>query len=572
MRVAGPAPAELGRALVQGARRRPAARARSSTSRRGRSLGVASGAMALLDRQRRAPRRADRGERVVGRDVAGRWPVPTHPGAGARRHRALDRHEAGDLLVVEHRRARCPRGPHAPDGARRPRRAPRSDRATPSCALQRCRPRRRADRGSPGWSRRAAQLHVRPRLARCGHLAQAVPAPRRDAGGRRARRLAHRAAHERGDPRARPALRRRHRRAVDTDRLRPRAAAARPAPARRPLERPPPAVVRRRARGAARPGRRGHARAGALPRCLRTREPARRRRLGGRRAARLRRGVAAPGHDRVPRRAGRRALRPPRTAAPARLDAAAAAAARPLGPAAARLRRPRAHHPQRGPAAQADAQRRPDRHRRRPRGGELGTRARGLHGAASPSPRTSRSAAPRAPRSARRRSAPRGCASRTRSGSRGGGALGPTTAARGAACSVVSADSLRDEWSRSSVVRAGALPLIEARGVDVPGVLLDRKQGFCLGDAPFVDGWCARGQARRSPPPTWASSAGGIDTYEPNVEGQEIAIDRRYGSVGALRAHLAHRADRARSARRGPTTTSRRPPWSCGGRCGERRR
>ena len=32
----------------------------------------------------------------------------------------------------------------------------------------------------------------------------------------------------------------------------------------------------------------------------------------------------------------------------------------------------------------------------------------------------------------------------------------------------------------------------ELRGVDVPGQLLDRKQGFCLGDAPFVDGWCAR--------------------------------------------------------------------------------
>ena len=31
----------------------------------------------------------------------------------------------------------------------------------------------------------------------------------------------------------------------------------------------------------------------------------------------------------------------------------------------------------------------------------------------------------------------------------------------------------------------------ELRGLDVPGVLLDRKQGFCLSQAPFVDGWCA---------------------------------------------------------------------------------
>ena len=37
----------------------------------------------------------------------------------------------------------------------------------------------------------------------------------------------------------------------------------------------------------------------------------------------------------------------------------------------------------------------------------------------------------------------------------------------------------------------------ELRGVDVPGVLLDRKQGFCLADAPFVDGWCARDKPTR---------------------------------------------------------------------------
>jgi Lysyl oxidase len=63
----------------------------------------------------------------------------------------------------------------------------------------------------------------------------------------------------------------------------------------------------------------------------------------------------------------------------------------------------------------------------------------------------------------------------------------------------------------------------ELRGLDVPGQLLDRKQGFCLGDAPFVDGWCARDKP-------WLTTTdvgirpGGIDIYEPNVEGQELAI------------------------------------------------
>ena len=64
----------------------------------------------------------------------------------------------------------------------------------------------------------------------------------------------------------------------------------------------------------------------------------------------------------------------------------------------------------------------------------------------------------------------------------------------------------------------------ELRGMDVPGLLLDRKQGFCLGDAPFVDGWCARDK----PALTTTDEGlrpGGIDIYEPNVEGQEIAID-----------------------------------------------
>ena len=64
----------------------------------------------------------------------------------------------------------------------------------------------------------------------------------------------------------------------------------------------------------------------------------------------------------------------------------------------------------------------------------------------------------------------------------------------------------------------------ELRGVDVPGVLLDRKQGFCLGDAPFVDGWCARDKPALTGTDV-GIRPGGIDTYEPNVEGQEIAID-----------------------------------------------
>ena len=109
----------------------------------------------------------------------------------------------------------------------------------------------------------------------------------------------------------------------------------------------------------------------ALPRRLRPRVPARRRRLGGRRPARLRRGVRAARDRRLPRRAGPRAdrparprrSRPPTRRCPPRFSA--------LGPAAARLRRPRADHPARGPAAEAHAQRRADGHRRRPRRRQL---------------------------------------------------------------------------------------------------------------------------------------------------------------------------------------------------------
>ena len=78
----------------------------------------------------------------------------------------------------------------------------------------------------------------------------------------------------------------------------------------------------------------------------------------------------------VSRRARHRAARPSRPAAAARIHAAPGAAARPLGSAAARVRGPRADHPGRGQAPAADAERRPDRDRRRPRGRQLAARAR----------------------------------------------------------------------------------------------------------------------------------------------------------------------------------------------------
>jgi hypothetical protein len=86
----------------------------------------------------------------------------------------------------------------------------------------------------------------------------------------------------------------------------------------------------------------------------------------------------------------------------------------------------------------------------------------------------------------------------------------------------------------------------ELRGLDEPGVLLDRKQGFCLGDAPFVDGWCAKGKPSLTTTDL-GIRPGGIDIYEPWVEGQEIRIDpatapsgryvlsSRIGPTGVLR-------------------------------------
>ena len=71
----------------------------------------------------------------------------------------------------------------------------------------------------------------------------------------------------------------------------------------------------------------------------------------------------------------------------------------------------------------------------------------------------------------------------------------------------------------------------ELRGIDEPGALIDRKQGFCLGDAPWVDGWCARGKPEISAIDE-GIRAGGVDIYEPNVEGQEIEIDRHTAPGG----------------------------------------
>ena len=63
--------------------------------------------------------------------------------------------------------------------------------------------------------------------------------------------------------------------------------------------------------------------------------------------------------------------RPAGRAAPARRHAAAPALPRALGPGAARLRRPRAHHPAGAAPAGGDGQRRADVHGRRPRGRHL---------------------------------------------------------------------------------------------------------------------------------------------------------------------------------------------------------
>jgi hypothetical protein len=71
----------------------------------------------------------------------------------------------------------------------------------------------------------------------------------------------------------------------------------------------------------------------------------------------------------------------------------------------------------------------------------------------------------------------------------------------------------------------------ELRGLDVPGALQDRKQGFCLAEAPWVEGWCARGRPEIGTIDE-GIRPGGTDIYEPNVEGQEIEIDRHSAPAG----------------------------------------
>lgn len=82
----------------------------------------------------------------------------------------------------------------------------------------------------------------------------------------------------------------------------------------------------------------------------------------------------------------------------------------------------------------------------------------------------------------------------------------------------------------------------ELRAVDHPSVLRDQKQGFCLGDAPFVRDWCSS----NAPAATMTDVGlrpGGLEIYARNVEGQEILIDPE--TVAAGRYVL--------SARIGPT-------------------
>ena len=192
------------------------------------------------------------------------------------------------------------------------------------------------------------------------------------------------------------------RRAVGPDRLRPHAAAAGAAPAGRVLGRPRACELPDRSATAPGSRRRRDHGGGALPRGVRPGRPARHRGLGRRGPAGLHRGPGAPAARDLPRRARRRAPGPSGPAAPARVHAPPRAPARPLGPAPAGLRRPGTHHPARGEAAEPDAQRRPDRDRRRPRGRQLAARARREQGAGGGDP-----ARRGAPRGTRARSGPR---------------------------------------------------------------------------------------------------------------------------------------------------------------------
>ena len=82
----------------------------------------------------------------------------------------------------------------------------------------------------------------------------------------------------------------------------------------------------------------------------------------------------------------------------------------------------------------------------------------------------------------------------------------------------------------------------ELRGIDVPGALMDRKQGFCLGDAPWVEGWCARGRPEIS----------AIDEGIRAGRRRHLRAQRRrpgdrdrppHGAHGPLRPDVADRAD-----------------------------
>lgn len=71
----------------------------------------------------------------------------------------------------------------------------------------------------------------------------------------------------------------------------------------------------------------------------------------------------------------------------------------------------------------------------------------------------------------------------------------------------------------------------ELRGIDRPRVLRDQKQGFCLGDAPFVLDWCSSNQPALTTTEL-GLRPGGLEIYARNVEGQEIPIDPATAPAG----------------------------------------
>jgi hypothetical protein len=86
----------------------------------------------------------------------------------------------------------------------------------------------------------------------------------------------------------------------------------------------------------------------------------------------------------------------------------------------------------------------------------------------------------------------------------------------------------------------------ELRGLDIGGVLPDHKQGFCLSDRVFTPERCGLNHPELRTIDE-GLEVGESDTYEPNVEGQEIEIDpqttpsgryvlsSRIGPTGVLR-------------------------------------